>query len=134
VSDDRELVPEGKFDLTRARAAERAGYPAITPVVNDLLEWLQDGNWPVAHVLAPFLRDLGPVPPLVRGVRTILEGTDSIWKYQVLHGVVDGWDDGALADLEPQLIALTAHPSASDVAEEVDVIARELLAKLRARA
>jgi len=132
VSDVSDLVPESKFDLTRARAAERAGYPAITPVINDLLEWLRDGNWPVAHVLTPFLRDLGPVPPLVDGIRSILEGTDSIWKYWVLHGVVDGWDGGALAVLEPQLIALTAHPSASDVAEEVDVISAELLARLRA--
>lgn len=51
----------------------------------------------------------------------------------MLHGVVDGWDGGALAVLEPQLKALTAHASASDVAEEVDLMARELLARLRAQ-
>lgn len=83
MSDDGGLVPESKSDLTRARAAERAGYPAITPVVNDLLEWLRDGNWPVAHVLAPFLRDLGPVPPLVGGIRSILEGATT---YLAHHG------------------------------------------------
>lgn len=73
------------------------------------------------------------MPPLVGGIRSILEGTDSIWKYWVLHGVVDGWDGGDLAVLEPELNALAAHPSASDVAEEVDLIARELLGRLRAR-
>lgn len=111
MSDVSDLVPGHKADLTRARAAERAGYPAITPVVNDLLEWLRGGNWPVAHVLAPFLRGLGPVPPLVGGIRPILEGTDSVWKYWVLHGVVDGWDGRELVVLEPQLNALTASPS-----------------------
>lgn len=133
MSDVSDLVPESKSDVTRARAAERAGYPAITPVVNDLLGWLRDGNWPVAHVLAPFLRGLGPVPPLVGGIRSILVGIDSVWKYWVLHGVLDGWDGGELIVLEPQLNALTASPSPSDVAEEVDLIAGELLDRLQAQ-
>ncbi|MGA8636253.1 MAG: DUF5071 domain-containing protein [Candidatus Dormiibacterota bacterium] len=133
MSDVTDLVPESKSDLTRARAAERAGYPAIAPVVNDLLKWLRDGNWPVAHVLAPLLRGVGPVPPLVGGIRSILEGSDSVWKYWVLQGVVDGWDGSALVVLEPQLKAVSANPSPSDVAEGVDVIARELLARSHAQ-
>jgi hypothetical protein len=52
----------------------------------------------------------------------------------VLHGVVDGWDGGGLGVLEPQLNAIAAQPSTSDVAEGVDVIAKELLARIRAEA
>jgi hypothetical protein len=131
VEDPDSLVPRNKRDLERAAAAVSAGYPAIAPVMGDLLKWLQDGNWPVAHVLAPFLRDLGPITPTVDDLRTILEGDDDIWKYWVLCGVIDGWEDTALIALELQLERLAQHPSANELAEGVDEIAGQLLTRLR---
>ena len=126
----RDLVPSGKSDVERAQAAVRAGYPVVGPVIGELLEWLQDGNWPVAHVLAPFLRDLGPVPSIVENLRTILDGEDDIWKYWVLWSIVDGWEATALLAIEPQLRRLAEHPSENELAEGVEEIAGKLLGKL----
>ncbi len=123
-------MPSGKRAWSGRKAAVRAGYPEVGPVIGQLLEWLQDGNWPVAHVLAPFLRDLGPVPPLVENLRTILDGEDDIWKYWVLWSVVDGWEATALIAIEPQLGRLAEHPSENELAEGVDEIAGKLLGKL----
>jgi integrase len=46
----------------RVAAAERAvalGWPGVQPVISELLEWIQDYNWPVARTLAPFSRASG---------------------------------------------------------------------------
>lgn len=133
VSDSEDLVPATKSDTVRARAAAVAGYPAVASVMPELVEWLQDGNWPVAHVLGPFLRSLGGVPELVTCVRDVLEGSDDIWKYWVLHGVVSGWEAESLLLVEPQLSRLALRPTANEAAEEVDDAAKELLARLKHR-
>src|SRR5262249_44528772 len=52
------LLPTGKHDVASARALVALGYPAVAPVLPQLLEWVQDINWPVAAVLAPFSRAL----------------------------------------------------------------------------
>ena len=58
------LIPKSKSDLETANRAVAAGYPAVKPVLGELVEWLKDYNWPVAHVLAPFLAKIGiPLVP-----------------------------------------------------------------------
>src|SRR4051794_31653153 len=73
------LVPNDKKDLRTARRAIERGWPAVEPVLGDLLDWCLDSNWPVAKILGPFLGRLGaPVVPLVRAV---LNGDDEPAKY-----------------------------------------------------
>jgi hypothetical protein len=100
----------------------------------ELVEWLQDGNWPVAHVLGPFLRDLGAVPELVRSIRDVLDGDDDIWKYWVLTAVVSGWEPTGLGLLHAQLTRIALRPTPNESAEEVDQAARELVARVSNRA
>lgn len=73
----QDLVPTHKKDLERAEAAVKAGYPAVEPILGRLIEWLQDCNWPVAHVLAPFLESVGA--PLVPHIWRVLRTNDDIW-------------------------------------------------------
>ena len=70
--DERALVPSSKGDLPAAKRAVAAGWPAVEPVLPELLEWIQDVNWPVAPVLMPFLASLGD--PLVPHLRPIFAG------------------------------------------------------------
>jgi Domain of unknown function (DUF5071) len=130
ATDIQDLVPLSKGDVQRAEAAAAAGYPAVEPILGDLMVWLQDYNWPVAHVLAPFLRGIGPVDPLVAIVRAILDGDDSVWKYHVLYQVVDGWDARGIARIASQLERLAGTPDAGDVAEGVDEAAGIMLARM----
>jgi hypothetical protein len=86
VDDLRDLLPQDKCDTERAEALVALGFPAVAPVLSELVEWLQDYNWPVAHVLAPFLASLGA--PLVPQVRDVLDTDDHVWKYWVLGCIV----------------------------------------------
>jgi hypothetical protein len=124
--DLRSLLPRGKSDLDRARAVVARGYPAVAPVVDELLVWLQDCNWPVAGVVAPFLAGIGL--PLEEPVRRVLATDDAIWKYWVLTEVVAPSRPLAAA-LRTDLERLATAPSADEVAEEVDAVARRILAE-----
>lgn len=59
VEDLRAFLPRDKHDLDNLQLLKNLGWPAIEPVLPDLLEWVQHMNWPVARSLAPFLAGLG---------------------------------------------------------------------------
>ncbi|WP_395748588.1 DUF5071 domain-containing protein [Prosthecobacter sp.] len=74
-----QLVPKHKSDNETARLAVQAGYPAVQPVLYDLLGWIQDFNWPVAHELFDFLASIGA--PLAPHIRRVFSREDLSWHY-----------------------------------------------------
>jgi hypothetical protein len=118
------LLPRDKHDLVRAEAIVSAGYPAVEPLMPHLLEWLQDMNWPVARVLAPFLARVGA--PLERHLRLVFESTDDIWKYWVIHSVIA--ESPELRRIfRDDLQRLASSPTENERVEEVDEVARTVL-------
>jgi len=121
----QKMLPRDKHDVQSAEALILMGYPAVEPIIPQLLQWSQDGNWPVARVIAPFLADIGP--PLAPHVRMILNGADNTWKYFLLQTVIaESIEMKRL--LHPELERLARRPTASEAAEELDSIASALLA------
>ncbi len=120
------LIPCHKSDLDRARAAIQAGYPAVAPILPQLLEWLQDYNWPVAHVLAPFLASIGN--PLIPYVETIFHSNDEIWKYWIISTILGNSRELATS-FRAELERLALLPTKDEAAEELDDVAREVLEK-----
>ena len=82
MDDIRCLLPRHKSDVERAKTLANLGYPAVAPILPELVEWLQDMNWPVAPVVLSILIPIGI--PLVPLIRDVLEADDEIWKYWVL--------------------------------------------------
>lgn len=68
------MTPADKFDTSTAEAIVASG-DAADP---SMLEWVQDLNWPVARVLAPFLASAGSI--VAPGIRQVLESSDDTWK------------------------------------------------------
>jgi Domain of unknown function (DUF5071) len=130
--DPHSFLPRHKSDAERVRALIDLGYPAVAPVLPELLGWMQDGNWPVSYGIGPFLAAIGePVVPLVRDV---LAGTDGIWKYWCIERIVRAFPPSVAEQLRPDLEELARHPTAGDRTEEVDDRAREALEWLDAQA
>jgi hypothetical protein len=123
-NDIRTLIPQTKFDTDRAERAVAAGYPAVEPILPELLEWIQDGNWPVAKILAPFLGTIGT--PLLPHIRRILATNDNIWKYWTLTYLVQGSPDVVTA-LRDDLQRYADSPTPDERAEELDELARTIL-------
>jgi hypothetical protein len=116
--DPRELLPRHKSDCEHAHAIIALGYPAVAPVLRELLEWLQDGNWPVSHSVGPFLASIGePVIPLIREV---FRGNDNQWKYWCIDRVVMGFPPELAEQLRQELQRIAFHPSREEKSDEVD--------------
>jgi hypothetical protein len=125
------LIPITKHETEKASALVRLGFPAVEPVMPQILEWLQDLNWPVGFIFQPFLIRIGQ--PLAPYIRNILAGQDDGWKYSLLVAVVAPSTELAQT-LRPELEHLATSPSAGESKEEVDLIAIEILDALRSGA
>lgn len=123
-----ELIPQDKFDTAAVRRARMAGYPGIAPIIPDLLEWLQDGNWPVADEMASFLAEIGS--PMVPHILPILRGDDCLWKYWVLVKLVPRLDPATRRLLAEECARIANHPTKGEAEEEVDLAARNILSAL----
>ncbi|MEC3908455.1 DUF5071 domain-containing protein [Tamlana sp. 2201CG12-4] len=73
------LIPSDKFDIERAEKLKEFSFEKIKPIVPDLLEWIQDMNWPVAKVVADYLISISD--KIEPEIMDILNGEDDIWKY-----------------------------------------------------
>ena len=128
AADVRSLLPRDKFDVDAVRAIADAGYPAISPILDELVEWAADGNWPIAGPLAEYLVTLGD--PLVAPVSRVLRGSDGSHKENCIRLIVCHMPLDTLGRLEGDLRRLADQPSEDDRREEADIAAREALARL----
>lgn len=109
-----------KFDTDIAAAIVDAGDASDAA----LLEWVQDLNWPVARVLAPFLASAGAV--VVPGIRAILASSDDAWKSSIVIGVV-AQSTELIHLLRPELERIASAPTPGERAEDLDTIVVEIL-------
>ena len=125
ASDPRQLLPRDKLDVTGAHAVVALGYPAVAPVLPDLLEWLQDCNWPVSHSIGDFLASLPePMAPLIWAV---LRGNDDTWKYWCIVRLISAMPSEIAEQFRPELTRLAENPTREEHLEELDEVAQTAL-------
>jgi len=77
-----DLIPKDKLDIETAEKLKLFSYEEIKPIVPNLLEWIQDMNWPVARTVAKYLITISEF--LTNDIIEILNGRDEMWKYWVI--------------------------------------------------
>lgn len=117
-------LPRDKHDTQHAQALIALPWDDIAPAMPQILEWVQDANWPVAAVLLPYLAGIGP--RLAPDVKTVLAGNDEQWKYFILQGIVRH-SPGLAAALNGELTHLALTPTPGEVEEGVAEVARAIL-------
>src|SRR2546429_8860869 len=116
--DPRQLLPRDKRDLESARAVIALGYPAVAPVLPDLLEWLQDCNWPVSRPIGDFLATLPEqMAPLIWKV---LRGDDHIWKYWCIVRLISTMPAGVAEQFRVELTRLAKEPTPVERSEALN--------------
>jgi hypothetical protein len=120
------IVPIEKDDQLALHNLRTASKEQVLAVADDLLEWLEDGNWPVSlpigEVLSKHVDDI--TPNLVR----ILRSYDSLWKYWCIHFLLMQLDVAQIpAPVIAELNRIVRQPTASDVNERALEAAAELL-------
>ena len=134
----RRLLPRDKFDVDAVCAIADTGYPAIAPILDDLLDCTADGNWPIARPLADFLVTVGeplaaPLSRVLRGVGDSKEHgfRDGSHKEHCLRLLLHDLPIEVLSKVEDDLRRLAERPSDDDRECEADVAARDALSRLR---
>jgi Domain of unknown function (DUF5071) len=121
----KRLLPRNKDDAEAARALVALGYPAVEPLLPQMLDWLKSIGSPVDLVMRDFFVALGAhAMPVVQ--RALRSRHDTL-KYAVVMNVVAKWPVEAIAPLKVQLQALATGPGFYGT----DLIALRLLVEHR---
>ncbi|OUS33227.1 hypothetical protein A9Q94_20230 [Rhodobacterales bacterium 56_14_T64] len=127
--DLKDCIPKDKFDLAAIDRAVEAGFPQINPILPDLLEWIKDGNWPVALPTASLLSGAGP--EIIPFVKSILNADDGMWKYWTIGLVVRPALTKKRMAVQADLGRLTLNPSQDDLNCDVVEQAKAVLLGLK---
>ncbi|MBB4804163.1 hypothetical protein HNP37_004249 [Flavobacterium nitrogenifigens] len=120
----KNLIPKDKFDFETVEKLKGYSFDDIEPIIPDLLEWLQDMNWPIskpiAEILIPFAEKISPQ------ILKILQSEDQVWKYWILliFGKIIN-DKSVLKEIE----RIAKNPTKGEVEDEVFEIAKEIINK-----
>ncbi|WP_346848643.1 DUF5071 domain-containing protein [uncultured Clostridium sp.] len=82
----RDLIPKDKFDYSTINQLCKLTDNEIQPIILDLLELLQDYNWPIAKDILPIIVVHQNIA--MPHILTILQGDDIIWKYWIIELVI----------------------------------------------
>lgn len=124
-----QFLPKDKFDIKSIQGLYDYKYPFYKPILNNLYEWIQDINWPVANIIIPLLikAEFDNIPIL----KNILSGNDVQWKYTVLNYVIPEFNDNIkneiIFDLSECLINIVNNQNKYEVEEGIVNNSEELL-------
>lgn len=118
-------IPKDKFDTAAIELAREIGFPALNPILADLLKWIQDANWPVAAGTAALLSNAGL--EIVPHIKAILRSDDGTWKHWTIDLVVRNSSSDVLLELRNDLVRLTESPTHDDQSEDAAAAALRIL-------
>lgn len=126
MKDYRHIIPQSKDDEDYIEPLLNSNIDDIKPAIPELLEWLQDGNWPQAHVIADYLEP--HLNKIQDEIAVVLQSNDDIWKYWVLLLIL-GSDEVPGATIMAEVTRIAQHPQRGETEQEADEIAQDILQK-----
>ncbi|OME98302.1 hypothetical protein BK124_13840 [Paenibacillus amylolyticus] len=127
--DIRECLPRDKFDYEAVRKLSKFSDVELKVIIPELMEWLQDGNWPISKPVEDILLRLGE--DLIPHIKDVLQTQDPQWEYFILVGLIDRLPISHLSMLQTDLVRILESPTPSEVLEELDEVILELLEKMK---
>jgi len=108
------MIPENKHDID---ALEKASDQEVLENALELLEWMQDCNWPVFSCVVDRLSSLGG--ELERDICQILKGSDAILKANIIGHLIPKFEVKYQVLYSEQLKELLKSPTDGDYEEGV---------------
>ena len=89
--DVKKLLPKNKHDDSNIDKLYNLTDDEIKPIIYELLEWLQDYNWPVSpKILNVLILRENLVFPYIS---SILNGNDVMWKYWIMFYLIPNFSE-----------------------------------------
>ncbi|MCR5770013.1 MAG: DUF5071 domain-containing protein [Butyrivibrio sp.] len=123
------LVPTDKFDESSLDKIDILSDPEIQIIMMELVEWLQDPNWPVFDKLTEILKKRQHI--LIPYIKNVLESGDVEWKKYLLEYLVSNFADEYIIPLKEELYAIiSAEESDDEDFTDLQAIANKLYARV----
>ena len=120
------FIPSHKSDLAACEVLRNTSFEIVEPFAMQLLEWVQDINWPVAASVAAYLSPHSVA--LSDELLEILKSNDHVWKYWVLFHILDADDlPNYPRSLTAEIERIAYSPTYGEWEEETDEAAQYLL-------
>ena len=100
----RKLLPANQDDVAAIAAIAARGYPAVQPILVDLMKWTRHDHWLVATPAREFLASLGG--QLAPEVHHALGSSDSALKAAVLRHIVTQWSSDDVRAVGSRLLLI----------------------------
>ena len=124
--DLNKLIPEHKFDTEKVEILKDLTFDEIEPIIRNLLEWLQDGNWPVSRPLGKYLKTL-PAEKLGPYLMEILYKNDYEWKYFLIAILGDKINGVQYRPFLNEIYRIANDPTEIEKRCELDDIAKLMI-------
>lgn len=124
------LIPTSKDDQKAIENLQTASPEQVFVVAKELLEWLEDGNWPVSYPVGKVLSQY--VNQLQDELLPILRGPDPLWKMWCIRFILE---EAQVSQLDKQYLVelerIAKYPTPNEEAEGTAEAAQDALAYWR---
>lgn len=101
------------------------GYPRVKSIIPELLQWIQDMNWPGAKEIVDLLITIDDA--IVPYVKQVLKSEDGIWIIWLLSEVISKWNKELIIQIKDDLLELAMTMDNNLIIEGVDIQALKLI-------
>ena len=119
-----EFIPKTKDDFNAVDTLYTKSISEVQPFTLKLLEWLQDGNWPIAKKVAEYFRP--HIDSIEENIIHIMNSDDDIWKYWILGYVILQSERKIPKKLMEELKRIHLYPTEGEKREGVHELLIEL--------
>ncbi len=121
------LMPANGDDVAAATAVVELGYPAVAPVMRDMVRWMRVAESSVADTFARFFAEVGA--PAVNGIAEGLMRGNCWLRHRVFCQILPKWSPELIRQLTNVLTVIATQPDAYDNdLRSVAVLAKHRLA------
>lgn len=125
MEDLTKYLPRDKHDFESVAVLKNIDKSITITLIPQLLEWLQDMNWPIAGEVAKLLLQFPE--ETIPHVKAVLQMDDDLWKEWCLRYFVSELPVELIASFKPILIRISTNPTPGEILEEVNETATEIL-------
>lgn len=125
----RTMLPKDKFDIESIEKLDKRSNDELRDILSELMEWLQDRNWPISQPVEDLLLRFGD--ELIPHIQNVFQTRDPQWEYFMLTGLISRLPLECLRMLKPDLERILEHPTDNEALEDLEDVIVLLLNKLQ---
>ena len=124
VNDISKLVPKDKFDNSNMEVLKTIDIDKVKPILEQLLNWMQDINWPVAQELIKILPRFHF--ELISHIKIVFNSNDDDWKNWVLC-LMKNFPRESVLRLSSDIKRIAQYPTIGEMEAETNMYANEVI-------